>query len=116
MHTQQLQQLMPDRTNVKHGCLGRRINQDVQVAAFLVFAMKHRAENSGIAGAVPQHYAANRSAVGFKGNRWFHGAFSKVNIQLGHINTLMNTHLDLSFEDCKDSRDVAHPELMGNRY
>jgi hypothetical protein len=47
--------------------------------------MKHRAENSGVAGAVPQYNAANRCAVRFKGNRWFHGAFSKVDIQLGHI-------------------------------
>jgi hypothetical protein len=73
MHTQQLQQFMPDRTPVKHACLWGRIYQDVQIAAFWVFAMEHRAENSGVAGAVPQHYAANRCAVRFKGNRWFHG-------------------------------------------
>jgi hypothetical protein len=93
---------MPDRTNVKHGCLGRRINQDVQVAAFLVVAMEHRAENSGVAGTVPQHHVANRCAVSFKSNRWFHEAFSKVDIQLGHINGLINNHRDLSFERCKN--------------
>jgi hypothetical protein len=45
LHTQLLQQFMPDRTNIKHSCLWGRVNQDVQIAAFLVVAMKHRAEN-----------------------------------------------------------------------
>jgi hypothetical protein len=103
MHTQQLQQFMPDRTNVKHGCLGGRVNQDVQITAFLVVAMKHRAENSGLASAVPQHHPANRCAVSFKGHRWFHETFSKVDIQLGHIKALTHTPLELSFNGCKSS-------------
>jgi hypothetical protein len=53
--------------------------------------MEHRAENTGVAGAVPQYNAANRCAVSFKGNRWFHGAFSKVDIQLGHISAYIRT-------------------------
>lgn len=52
---------------------------------------------------MPQHYAANRCTLRFKGNRWFHGTFSKVDIQLGHISALISTHSELSFHRCKDA-------------
>jgi hypothetical protein len=107
MHIQQLQQFMPDRTNVKHGCLGGRVNQDVQIAAFLVIAIKHLAENSGLAGAVPQHHAANRCAVSFKGNRWSHRAFSKVGIQLGHISAYIRTSKSTNEHSLSDETLLA---------
>lgn len=91
-HTQKFFQLNLNLGHIHQCGVWGRVNQDVQIAAFLVFAMEHRAENPCVTGAVPLHNAANRCAVSFKGNRWFHRVLSKVDIQLGHISALMNTH------------------------
>ncbi len=50
---QQLQQFVPDGTNVKQCCFGRWVDQYVQVAALQVIAVENGTENPRILGTVP---------------------------------------------------------------
>ncbi len=66
-HAQQLQQLVPDRTDVQQGCFRGGVDEQIQIAIFGIATMNHRPENPRVAGTMNLHHPADGFTVRGKG-------------------------------------------------
>gem|GEM_PF-6134734 len=66
---------MPDCTNVKQSCLRGWIDQDIQIAGFVIIPMKHRTKNTSIASVMALNHCAYGCTVGLQGSGWLHVDF-----------------------------------------
>jgi hypothetical protein len=57
---------MPDCTNVKQSCLRGWIDQDIQIAGFVIIPMKHRTKNTSIASVMALNHCAYGCTVGLQ--------------------------------------------------
>lgn len=64
---------MPDRADVEQRGVCGWIDEDVQIAAFVVAALRDRSEHARIAGAVGFDDLADRGAMQVQGFGRFHG-------------------------------------------
>jgi len=78
---------MPYRTDVHQSRLWRRVDEDVEIATFLVVASKHGAEDASIANMMRGDDASHLLTMETKGFRGFHFSLRRIN---SGINVLLN--------------------------